>query len=401
MEKKKPTIKDVAKKANVSKATVSYVLNNVDKVSEETRQKVLQAMKELNYIPSSTARDLAKTSNMNFKDEAMTDNPFYYEFVHSYIGSQLEKETFDEKKQLLKSFENSGVVPNFFMKQLKRKVQVIVGIILPIEGSCKQKIFRNNPFYQELLNGIEEAAREHDIILKVMYVDDIQEKDSEFNQYPFMGLIVIGKVKDRILDILDERKIPLIHIDDYCEDRDHVHVLSNDKEGAFQGVSYLIERGYRHIGFVGGIAQYCSVNQNRYDGYKEALFKHDANFDKENVFIVSGHAYEQGIEVAKAIINRKEKVDALFCISDITAIGVMKGLREGGISVPEDIAVIGFDNIQASKYCYPELTTINQHIYEKGKISINLLIQKMKGTVIKQEFIVPVSIVERESVLKK
>ena len=292
------TIEDVAEKAGVSISTVSRVFNQSGRISEDTREEVLSVARELNYRP------------------------------RKYTKKQRG--------------ENIGILINQFS--------------LPI---------LNNPFYSLILKGIEKELNKKNfhLVFKTLVGEKESDKKtvkSVLNDNQFKGLIVAGYgIEIDLIRKIKNSPLPVVLVDNDHWDEDIDCVLNDNISGARKVVKGLIARGHQRIGFIGGPFSHLSF-EKRYMGYKMALKEN--NLEKENELIIFGDSsfqVEDGYESTKKLLKRVEKrPTALFAVNDITAVGAMKAVKEAGLSIPEDIAVAGFDDINMGRHVSPALTTV-------------------------------------------
>ncbi len=331
------TMEDVAKKAGVSIMTVSRVINGIKgKVSEKTRQKVLQIVKELNYYPNSVGRALH--------------------------GSKLK---------------TIGVVSPL----------VTAGIVL------------ENPFYYELMMGIEDTCTEKGFDVMISTRKRLKHSDYLRNYYERKvdGVIIIAPDIHTIdFDTIEKDNVPVILIGERTT-HNISYVDADNENGGFIAVEYLYNKGHRKIGILTG-NQLMRNSIDRLNGFVKAM-KH-FNLEIRNEWILNGNfTYNDGIECAKTLLKQKELPTAVFCSNDLSALGFLNEIKKHGVRIPEDISIIGFDNIYASQYSTPPLTTIKQPIIEMGRAAAELLLTKINNKdLISQGRIFPVNIVERESV---
>lgn len=333
---KKVTMLDIARLSGVSKATVSMVINQKDvNISEETRNKILKLVEELNYIPNSVARSLAT--------------------------------------------RKSGTI----------------GIILPDI---------TNPFFSEISRAVEDEANNEGFNIVICNSDNELKKEKNYIQLLVSkqvdGVIFIsgGKSSGNI-EILKNNNIPFVIVDRYCEDYEGYYgVFCLNKEGVAKGIEYLYNIGKRKIAFVTGPKE-LEISKQRLEGYKSACRKRGI-YKKEYIF-EGDFTIEGGIKATENILKFPERFDTIFYSSDIAAFGGMKILLRNGYKIPQDIGIMGFDNIKISEFIEPELTTIAQPIYEMGKESVNLLIKIINGEEIKlrQIFLKP-ELVKRGTILE-
>lgn len=317
---KKITMLDIAKKAGVSKATVSMVLNKRDHcISEETKQKILKLAKELNYIPNSLARGL--------------------------------------------STKKTGTI----------------GIILPDI---------TNPFFASIARAIEDSANL--LGYNVMFCNADNEIDKELEYIKLLisklvdGVIFIagGESKSSV-EMLKSNNIPFVLVDRYMESyKDEYGVYLLNEAGVIQGIEYLYNKGNRKIAFVKG-HEHLQISNERLKGYKRAMNKYGI-YDEKLIF-KGDFNIEGGIKATEAILKDLGKVDAIFYSNDIMALGGMKVLLRKGFKIPEDIRIMGFDNIDICEIFEPELTTIAQPIYDMGRESCKLLIDVINNLSIEKK----------------
>lgn len=345
--KPKVSAKDVARHVGVSVATVSNVINNVNKkVSEETRQRVLKAIEELHYQPDFTARSLAKG-----------------------------------KSNLL-------------------------GVLLPITqaGDDESLLLKDNPFYAELLSGIEFEAgqRGYDVIITGIRPE--QSLKDWVRKRNMDGVIFLGITPEPFLNELKALHIPVVLMDSHSKQGDCHSIGHDDFLAGKLACQYLMARGHQVIGFLSGGIQTSPVNLKRYEGYQEAL-KEAGLTSRPNLVLEDSVSFEGGYRMGLRIAQEYEKsrkgesVTALFCAADIVAFGAIKALREKRIKVPEEISVVGFDNLKTCDYLIPGLTTVDQGIYHKGVLAAGILVDDIEGKLEACRHIqLPVRIVERDSV---
>ncbi|MBO9600586.1 MAG: LacI family DNA-binding transcriptional regulator [Cohnella sp.] len=336
---KRITIRDVSERAGVSTAAVSYVLNGREgKVSPETVEKVRRAVEELNYIPDYSARSLANNKSK------------------------------------------------------------LIGVVIPQTEERKQLLLQN-PFYSELVCGIEGRLRQSGYHMILSGVDKGEGYLDTSMQRNLDGAIIMGIYQESFYEDLKKARIPIVLIDSYVNDS-HFHVVGIDDElGGYMATKHLIDKGHTNIALVTGLIRKDGVVEKRFLGYKRALKEAGLFYDPDYVFEHSV-SYEYGQEAAKEIAAQPG-ITAVFATSDMVSMGVIKGLRDAGKSVPDDVSVIGFDDIPVAKMSTPPLTTIVQNIVERGVTAAERLLAAIEaGESYRPEepTIMPLSIAERESV---
>lgn len=314
MVKMPVTIKEIAKEAEVSTATVSMILNNKDKsISEATRNKVLEIARNRNYIPNTMARSL-----------------------------------------------------------VTRQTRTI-GLIMPDIV---------NPFFPEIARGAEDRASlsrysiiycntDDNLTREDAYIDILTEKMVD-------GIIFTHSAdREGDADRFKSCRVPIILIDrDYDIPNVIGKVLVDNTKASYTGVNYLLDQGYRKIAYIAG-SIHTRTARDRLEGYKKALAERQLEYREEYVKI-GEYKSQWGAEAAKAFLDEKVDFDAVFCGNDLIAIGAVKALKEAGYKVPEDIGVMGFDDIYMAGMVEPALTTIKQPNYEMGYRAAELLINAME-----------------------
>jgi len=326
------SIKDVAKEARVSIATVSRVLNNIDVVNDDTKQRVKDAIEKLGYRPNIVARSL--------------------------------------KTQRTRT----------------------VGIIVPDIS---------NQFYPEIVRGAEDVANIYDY--NVMLCNTDLEKDKEIEYIRIMkekmadGIIYMSSSLDEdLLKLLDELKLPAILIENTDPTGKLASVSIDNEKAAYDGVSYLVKKGNKKIAYIGSDKEGKNLSGKRYTGYEKALKENKIKLDEKRVEFTGSKA-KDGLDAVIRILEKSE-IDAVFCTGDEIAMGVINGLRERGINVPEQVDVMGFDNIYFSSIFYPKLTTVAQPMYDMGSVGMRMLIKKISGNEPEEKsYVLDHQIIERSS----
>lgn len=331
------TIKDIAKEANVTPTTVSNVINgNHSKVSQKTIHKVKAIINKYNYTPNMNARSLVSNSSR------------------------------------------------------------IIGVIIPQPGEDKIK-FLQNPFNAEILSGIEQMIKENNYYLMIRSVKNYSEITELLKNWAVDGIIILGLSQDESLKLLESSDIPVVFIDSYIDNESVKNIGLQDELGGFLAASHLIEKGHRDIGFITYEFKEYSVIDERLKGYEKALAKHDIPVNNDNILKV-------GVPIASSELTQKKlldlsgRVSALFCTADWLAIEVINFLGQHGVKFPDDLSIVGFDNLYISSIITPKLTTINQDIFKKGVLATELLIGSIEGKPAPEnKILLPVSLIERES----
>jgi LacI family transcriptional regulator len=257
--------------------------------------------------------------------------------------------------------------------------------------------FFQDPFHSALLGGIEKKLRERGYYMMVRTVVDEEELYSLFNNWNLDGLILTGLFKDGFFARLLESNKPIVLLDSYIKDSRIFNVGLDDRKGGFMATRYLIDRGHTNIVFASPPIHRHGVIEERFKGYKLALKKSGIPFLPENI-CQQEITLNEGIALGRALSMRRD-VTAIFATADILAAEIISGLTRAGRRVPEDISIIGFDDIYYGRVTSPPLTTIHQDAEEKGALAAGIMADYLEG---KEEtprnVIMPINLVERDSV---
>lgn len=327
------SIKDVAREAGVSIATVSRVLNDVDVVNEETKKKVMEAIKKLGYRPNIVARSL--------------------------------------KTQRTRT----------------------IGIVIPDIS---------NAFYPEIVRGAEDVANIYNYNIILCNTDLDAEKEKEYlrvlREKMVDGMIYMSNALEKeVVDLIKELAMPTVLVETADEEKVFPSVTIDNEKAAYEAVNHLISKGKKNIAYLGTKPDAKNARALRYNGYKKAI--EDAGLTADNnLEVFCGLKAIDGENAAEELQRRNVEVDGIFCCADELAMGAINKLREEGKSVPEEIGVVGFDDIYVSSIFYPKLTTIKQPTYDMGSVAMRMLIKIINKKPLEiSEYVLPHLLIERES----
>lgn len=308
-----PTLKDVAREADVSISTVSRVFNDPEKVRPDTQQRVREAAEALDYKPSRVARRL-----------------------------RLE----DGKASLL-------------------------GLVIPDI---------QNPFFADVARGVEDVAQAHDYALLLSNSDEDPDKQQvavdTLKTEDVDGVIVPPvSMNDPEVTRLVESDIAVVCVDRRMENARVDTILSDNRQGAYDAVAHLIALGHERIGFIGGIARISTLTERR-EGYEAALRDHDLPVDSTLVKEGESHR-ERGKDHTEALLHLDRPPTALFTGNNLTTLGALAALSQHNVRVPEDMALIGYDDVPWAQALNPPPTVMDQPGYEMGSRGAELLLQRL------------------------
>lgn len=335
--KNKVSIYDVAKYVGVSPASVSYVVNGINKVSAKTRQKILKGIQELGFVRDNGARYLS-TGKSNY-----------------------------------------------------------ICVILPTSGSLA---FAQNPFYAEFIAGLEEGLSLAGYDLVISSVKESQDNFTWFHSRTFDAAVLIGIYPHDVYENLKEIGKPVVLLDVYESYADEFHnIRIKDVEGSYLSTKYLIDQGHKNIAFVSDNRKISMLDEKRFDGYKKAMEEAGIPIDAENIYTTPA-TFDGGFDIA-SLLEKNRKITAVVSVADIMAIGIMRKFILDGYKIPDDLSIVGFDDITTAGYVFPGLTTIHQDIKERGKLAADLILSDLKNNRVAPRTIeITPYLVERQSVKK-
>lgn len=310
------TITDIAKKAGVSSATVSRTLNNSGYVKEETRKRVLKAMKELDYAPSAVARSLSKNQTN------------------------------------------------------------IIGMVVPDI---------NNPFFCEVFKGVSKIADKHNLNIILCDTDeDALNKEIKYlrmlKEQRIRGLIITPTSEEKefnseYLGLLESLGIPIVLVDRDVKYSNFDGVFLDNIKGAFEGTEALIKEGHKKIAIIAGPTT-SKPGRDRLRGYKKALQMNNIPVDKKYIFY-GDFKLESGYNLTRKILRMKDRPTALFTSNNLMSMGCIKAMREEKKKVPEDMALVCFDEVEAFDVFDMSISVISRPTTEMGRIAMEILLERM------------------------
>ncbi len=308
------TLKDIADAAGVSMMTVSNVINGNDKkVSEKKKQLILNLIEKYHYVPNLSARSLTSKSSK------------------------------------------------------------IIGVILSSKNPHEN--FFTNPYTSELFGEIETLVREKGYFIIVSTTQSINSVSTLLKNWNVDGAIFLTYQDHKSMKkVLEHNKCPIVFIDSHDQSTSALTIGIDEFKGGYIATKHLIQKGHKKIAFTGSYRDGSIIIDQRHQGYLAALKEAGLPYSEE-LLIDTFTRYEDGIIIGKDIANKKHDITAVFATADILAIGIMEGARLGGYHVPEDLSIVGFDNLQLCSYVTPKLTTISQNVHHKASAAVNLLLE--------------------------
>ncbi len=305
-------IKSVAKKAGVSVATISRVLNHPDAVAPDTKEHILSVMESLDYKPNWMARGL--------------------------------------------KLNRTGAI----------------ALLIPEITDMG---------YMEIAKGVEDVAHQKNYNIMLCATEDDRSKEKEYIENfiarKIDGIILVSTyLKKRDLQQLRKQDIPVVLIGKNDELAGENLVYTDYKAAAAEATRHLIEIGYRKIGIIYGSRPKIE-NTDKLDGFRKTMEEEGLSYQAEH-FFEEENSIEGGYLAASKLLNLTDRPEAIFVTSDIMAVGAMEKIKQSGLRIPQDIAVVGFDNLKISGYLEPKLTTVTKPMYRMGLIAARLLFDVME-----------------------
>jgi LacI family transcriptional regulator len=295
------------------------------------------------------------------------------------------------KKKILEVAKELNYNPNAIARRLKKKKQELIAVIV--------RDF-HGPIYGEIIRGIRDVAQENDYEMVVAASYNNNKLTKILTEWVVDGAIILDSlISDETILDLANKDFHIVTLDRVI-DKEHVsNVLIDNERAARRVVEYFVELGYSEIGFIGGPKESLD-NIRRCEGFKEGM--NNANLSIENDwFVFSDFTERGGYQSMIEQINNGKLPRAYFVANDEMAIGAMKALQNANIRIPEDVAIIGFDDIQLADYMSPKLTTVRRPSYELGSLAGEILIKSLKkGQTVKNKLL-ETELIIRESCHKR
>ena len=337
------TIKDIARMCNVGVATVSRAINDDPGINEKTKKKILETVKKYRYVPNTSARNLKMTESNTIALVVCGVENVFFSSMYGDFQNELEKNGYDF---FLDSVDNDVNIPAEAFRLSKEKR--LKGIIF-LGGWI-------NPESRSLLN------------VNVPFVFCTVSQTMEGPRAP----------------------CPTVGISDIAE--------------AKRMVDYLCDMGHRRIAIIAGVEGDMAVGGGRLIGYKQSLVEHGIDVDERLIFYmkkdIEEFTAENGYAVTKEIIASGADFTAVFCVSDLTAMGAYRAIYDAGLKIPDDISVVGFDGIEFGDYMYPRITTMVQPSHEMAVESVRILLSLISGEEGIPDTIFKTELLTRDSVRK-
>jgi LacI family transcriptional regulator len=333
---KKVTLKDLAAEAGVSLMTVSNVINgNHARVSEATLARVREIVDQRGYVANASARSLAASSSH------------------------------------------------------------MIGLLVP--SSKSENLLDLNPHAVQLFGFLERALRQRGYHLLFRGISELGDIDVATRSWNLDGTVLLSFIDEDVDRLGPEHETPIVALDSYSANPHTTGVRSDDYAGGRLAAEHLLALGHRRIGFASpGFTEVGLVRQ-RFNGFKAALDSAGVRWNPRDRFD-GAVSWDAGYALGRRMARRASRPSAVFATADILAAGIVAGLQAEGLSVPHDMSVVGFDDIDLARYVTPALTTVRQDVEAKGTYAAGLLLEEISGERPPgQAVVIPVDLLTRGS----
>ena len=308
---------------------------------------------------------------------------------NGYVGAE-------SREKIKKVIDETGFMPQSYAKSLRTGKTNLIGVIVP-------KISTETA--PRVVQGITEVLSENNYDVLIANTNLSVEKEFEylniFKNNQVDGVIFMGtKITPKHRKIMDKLNVPIVVVAQYMDN--YPCVYHDDFNAAKYMTEYLIGKGHKNIGFIGVYEEDRSVGLERKNGYIAALNENDLEVDLENLKL-GDFSYESGYELAKKLINKKNIPTAIFAVTDNLAIATIDCLKDNGLNVPEDVAVVSIGDTRISQVVSPKLTTIHYYYKTSGRKSGEIMLELLKNGIktsktIKKNIKLSYRLIERNSV---
>ena len=310
-----------------------------------------------------------------------------------------EGEVSEEKRKIVQDFlDQVDYVPNINARNLAQNESKIIGVALKARADKYENLIMD-PFVSELIGGIEETIRNAGYFMMLYISRDTEKIMRHVSTWNVDGLILFGMLDDDGIRVSTRYKKPIVCIDTYSIEglKHFTNVGLDDEKGTYEMVKYIISCGHEKIAFMSDNTK--GVDLARLTGYKKALSEAGIEFREED-FLKIRPKSEEIDESLEEICRRALDYTAIMCVSDLYAVTLMSALQDRGIRVPEGISIAGFDDNMMGSLYRPALTTVHQDVKTKGVVAAQTLLKQIKGEETDHQITLPTRLVIRDTVTK-
>lgn len=282
------------------------------------------------------------------------------------------------KKKIEKIAQEMGYVRNVYATMLKSSVTHTIGVIMPDSS---------NPFFSEVFKGIDKAAQERDYQIIVMNSEGVYENEEKFIKTLLerrVDGILLFPMQESYEDIreLIKENFPMVLVGREIDEWNVDEIFSDEVKGGYIATKHLIEKGRTKIKMITD-QLYNSASLGRLEGFKKALKEKGISFSENDVklchHVHEGYHVQAGYDKTMEMLQKKEKFDGIFCYNDLIAYGAIKALKEKKVKIPQEVSIVGYDDIRFSRLIEPELTTVKVHKFEMGYQAFQMIYKRIKN----------------------
>lgn len=335
------TIKDVARACNVAVSTVSRAINNHPNINEETKELIMRKIQELGYVPNNSARNLKRTDAN--------------------------------------------------------------AIAVLVKGMT-------NPFFNVMIKIMEIDIKEHGYSMVLQHVDPSEDEVDVAleltKERRLSGIIFLGGIVARTGGKLTQLNVPYVLSTVGArlagvDGRTYSSIAVDDEKEGMKATEFLIKKGRKRIAILTGAKNDTSIGMLRLNGYKRALFEAGIPLDSSLIRYLpednQEYTFDTGYSAARGLLDENIEFDAIFAIADVMAVGAMRALLEAGKKIPGEVAVLGFDGIDLTRFCTPSLSTVSQPIRQMASETSKLLFDIIDFDGEHKHMVFDANIIERET----
>ncbi|WP_087023475.1 DNA-binding transcriptional regulator CytR [Thaumasiovibrio subtropicus] len=285
-----------------------------------------------------------------------------------------EKVSASTRKKVEQAVMEAGYSPNSLARNLRRNESKTIVAIIP--DIC-------DPFFTEIIRGIEEAAMEYGYLVLLGDSGQQQVRESSFVNLVFTkqadGMLLLGTQLPFDVSKPEQKNLPpLVMACEYAPELELPTVHIDNLTAAFEAVNYLTQMGHKHIAQIAGPDE-AALCEFRSQGYQQALRRSGVPLNPAYT-VQSEFSFAAGARAVTTLLSLPEPPTAIFCHNDVIAIGAMQQAKRLGVRVPQELSIVGFDDIQFAEYCDPPLTTVSQPRYEIGRQAMMMLLDLLRGS---------------------
>jgi LacI family transcriptional regulator len=282
------------------------------------------------------------------------------------------------KKKIEKIAQEMGYVRNVYATMLKSSVTHTIGVIMPDSS---------NPFFSEVFKGIDKAAQERDYQIIIMNSEGVYENEEKFIKTLLerrVDGILLFPMQESYEDIreLIKEHFPMVLVGREIYEWNVDEIFSDEVKGGYIATKHLIEKGRTKIKMITD-QLYNSASFGRLEGFKKALKEKGISFSENDVklchHVHEGYHVQAGYDKTMEMLQKKEKFDGIFCYNDLIAYGAIRALKEKKVKIPQEVSVVGYDDIRFSRLIEPELTTVKVHKFEMGYQAFQMIYKRIKN----------------------